>query len=460
MQTMLSRFWNRETLRSSQRMVPVKPKNQFAVERLEDRRLAAVDIYFDDGIRGNGPDHPELRGVHIVGTDRADRIEITHQNGQLKVWAARPTGTGLVSVFDANDVPRIFFNGLGGNDVFTSNSSIETIAHGGAGDDDINGGWGRVELYGDSGNDNLHAGNLAYGVMLGGYGNDTLRSGARGMDLLGEEDDDLLVGGYGNDYLSGGSGNDFLFGREGNDSLSGNAGNDQLQGGDGNDKLWGQDGFDIVMGDAGRDTISGGADRDVLDGGRDEEVDEMFGDGGPDYFLREWRFDGGYIVYFDDATYDFSASQGDRFIYYDFMMFVTEWANMQFTDFLAAGGKVAGFTGPEDLFASEEAFELPSPFVFDPMTAILPQSISYEPLLNNEPEVLEFDVAVSILANDAVFDESIQPIHLVEESIVNEQALQDYSIIDAAINDFIVAPVIAQVNIVPSLWNKTSRRFF
>ena len=51
----------------------------------------------------------------------------------------------------------------------------------------------------------------------------------------GDENDNKLVGWYGNDILSGGSGNDTLSGREGDDILNGGTGNDTLYGGKGDD---------------------------------------------------------------------------------------------------------------------------------------------------------------------------------------------------------------------------------
>ncbi len=248
MKSMRFSLRNHKTVGLHKRADATNFRRPVAMERLEDRRLAAVDIYFDDGIRGGGPDHPELRGVHIVGTDRADRIEITHQGGQLKVWAARPTGTGLVSVFNADDVPRIFFDGLKGNDSFTSNSSIETIVRGGDGDDTITGGWGQVHFYGDAGKDFIEPGNLAYGSMYGGSGNDEIRAGEIGMNLYGEDGDDFLYGGSGDDIIVGGNDNDQLFGGADQDTLEGGAGHDQINGGSGDDFLYGRDGFDVLFG--------------------------------------------------------------------------------------------------------------------------------------------------------------------------------------------------------------------
>ena len=95
---------------------------------------------------------------------------------------------------------------------------------------------------------------------------------------------DLLCGEAGNDQIDGGGGADQLFGdacpgaklaalaraaaaRDGNDTIRGGAGNDRIAGGGANDKLKGEAGNDRVDGGAGRDTLDGGAGRDKLNGG-------------------------------------------------------------------------------------------------------------------------------------------------------------------------------------------------
>ncbi|MFM6045754.1 MAG: hypothetical protein ACKPCC_24665, partial [Dolichospermum sp.] len=67
-----------------------------------------------------------------------------------------------------------------------------------------------------------------------------------------------IYGGDGNDNISGGAGNDNLFGEEGNDTLNGEAGNDELYGGNGNDVVNGDAGDDVLYSDAGNDTLNGG----------------------------------------------------------------------------------------------------------------------------------------------------------------------------------------------------------
>ena len=79
---------------------------------------------------------------------------------------------------------------------------------------------------------------------------------------MGEDGDDLLLGGAGNDILLGGKNQDRLFGNEDNDLLRGQGGNDNLDGGPGQDKLLGNGGSDTLDGGVGNDTMIGGGGND------------------------------------------------------------------------------------------------------------------------------------------------------------------------------------------------------
>jgi Ca2+-binding RTX toxin-like protein len=57
--------------------------------------------------------------------------------------------------------------------------------------------------------------------IVGGGGDD---------QLFGDENNNLISGGSGDDYLAGGAGNDGLYGGDGNDALYGGSGNDVLDG--------------------------------------------------------------------------------------------------------------------------------------------------------------------------------------------------------------------------------------
>src|SRR5262249_14945640 len=75
----------------------------------------------------------------------------------------------------------------------------------------------------------------------------------REQALGGTDNADDLFGGSGSDNLYGQAGDDRLFGAAGNDGLQGGAGDDQLFGGAGNDGLEGGLGADLLDGGAGED---------------------------------------------------------------------------------------------------------------------------------------------------------------------------------------------------------------
>lgn len=169
--------------------------------------------------------------------------------------------------FDASKIKLVKFNGGLGNDSFTNNTSIASIANGGAGDDTLIGGSGKDILNGGSGNDTL-VGGAGNDTLNGGDGNDSLDGGAGNDTLNGGNGSDDLYGDAGNDHLAGGAGADLLFGGTGNDSLDGGAGNDTLNGGLGNDVLQGGAGDDVLNGDAGDDSLNGGAGTNSVNGGQ------------------------------------------------------------------------------------------------------------------------------------------------------------------------------------------------
>lgn len=138
----------------------------------------------------------------------------------------------------AGDMPII----AAGNDldnVITGgdHAQLRQMLRAGGGNDTVFGGAGRDLLYGEEGNDQIHASG-GNDVVFGGAGNDT---------LLGDAGDDQLRGGKGDDVLGGGAGNDYLHGGEGNDQLHGNAGDDILFGFSGADQMTGGIGADLFQ---------------------------------------------------------------------------------------------------------------------------------------------------------------------------------------------------------------------
>ncbi len=67
---------------------------------------------------------------------------------------------------------------------------------------------------------------------------------------LGDDGDNILLGGDVFDGMYGGLGNDLLDGRGGDDTVDGGAGNDIAYGGSGNDSVLGGTGSDVLIGDA------------------------------------------------------------------------------------------------------------------------------------------------------------------------------------------------------------------
>lgn len=83
--------------------------------------------------------------------------------------------------------------------------------------------------------------------------------------LIGDYGDDLIYGQDGDDLIEGGAGNDRLYGRNGDDTLKGGPGNDMQEGGSGDDLLLGGPGDDTLYGGNGNDTMDGGAGFDQAD---------------------------------------------------------------------------------------------------------------------------------------------------------------------------------------------------
>ena len=113
-------------------------------------------------------------------------------------------------------------------------------------------------------------------------------------NIIGTDDDDVIVGNVlnnmllglgGNDHLDGGAGDDTIVGYGGNDTLFGGNGNDNFSAGEDADKIYGGDGADDLSGNEGDDTLFGGHGDDIIEGG--SENDTLYGGEGDDLFL--WR---------------------------------------------------------------------------------------------------------------------------------------------------------------------------
>ena len=343
----------------------------------------AVDIYFDDGMRAYGPDHPELQGIHIVGTEGNDVVTVKEKNGVITVTAARPTGTGLTYSFASQDVRHIFFHGFGGNDTYTSNSSAETWVWGGDGRDTIQGGWGHVHLFGEGQADTISAGNLAYGEFWGGSGRDTIYGTQLGNEIHGGDDVDTIYGRGGDDHLLGEDGVDYLYGEEGDDTLDGGRDHDHLYGGENDDILIGGEGNDFLFGGTGYDRLSGDQGNDYLDGGDDLIRDLLVGSYGGDTFKAQISYQDGQVLYFSDYV-DFVSDEGDRYDYSAYTNLIVDVPQTSLMHQWLVGG-ASGFAADpssNDAAKADELFALSQRFEYDPAAELnqgLVESMFEEP---------------------------------------------------------------------------------
>lgn len=274
-------------------------KNFVNYQGLEDRRLLAVTSFQNQGqvvVRGDGLDNQAI----VQRID--DSLHVSFDSGETFDFAF-------------NGVTSVRFVGAGGDDTFTNQTNIDTIASGGNGNDRITTGNGNDRIFGGSGDDviisfggtNLLNGFSGNDTITGGTGNDTIFSfdgndvinaGAGDDFIVAGDGDDIVTAGAGSDTvfasagddtINGGSGDDFLFGQdgvdevfggEGNDLIRGGTENDRLTGNGGDDRILGEDGNDVIRGNEGDDIVFGGDDNDTVDG--DEGNDFLFGGIGDD----------------------------------------------------------------------------------------------------------------------------------------------------------------------------------
>ena len=225
-------------------------ESHLRAERLEGRLVLTASIDFGIGDRV----------LRIVGSEGDDQAVVGERGANLVVVLTTPEGE-LTRTLPRAAVRRIRFDGLGGDDTFTNDSRIPSVAVGGLGNDSLTGGSAADQLLGGDDADTIH----------GRGGNDSLD---------GEAGDDAVSGGPGNDVLHGHEGDDSLAGETGNDRLFGGADDDTCDGGGGNDVSRGEAGRDRVLGSLGNDWLFGGDDDDVVDGGQGNDVE--YGDQGDD----------------------------------------------------------------------------------------------------------------------------------------------------------------------------------
>lgn len=137
-------------------------------------------------------------------------------------------------------------------------------------------------LVGDNSDESIKGG-YSEDVIAGGEGNDTISGGDESDIIYGDAGNDLLFGGKHDDKLFGGTGDDTINGNSGNDVIRGNAGNDLLYGNVGHDFITGNDGLDTISAGSGDDYVNGGNDADLIYGGAG--ADTLQGSSGMDTIL-------------------------------------------------------------------------------------------------------------------------------------------------------------------------------
>ena len=199
-------------------------------------------------------------GELIIGGGSSNDISTVSVSGSNVT--ATLSGTDSVTV-PVSDVDSIVFIGLGGNDQFTNQTSIPSVAFGQAGNDTLIGGSGNDRLIGGTGTD----------VLTGNDGDDEIRGGAGGTkEIDGGAGNDRLFGGTGTNTITGGTGDDVIFGGESIDTIFGGDGNDELFPGGGVNNVEGGDGDDVFVGGSDVDTVDGGDGDDLLFPGFGDDI--------------------------------------------------------------------------------------------------------------------------------------------------------------------------------------------
>lgn len=90
-------------------------------------------------------------------------------------------------------------------------------------------------------------------------------------NLVGTQQNDLILGNGGKDNIEGLGGNDCIYGGDGDDKINGNNGDDTIYGGSGKDNITGNNDHDNLYGEDNDDKIEGGNGDDLIDGGNNKD---------------------------------------------------------------------------------------------------------------------------------------------------------------------------------------------
>lgn len=167
------------------------------------------------------------------------------------------------------------FSGGAGNQFVFGSIGDDTIS-GGDDSDIILSDRGSDVVFGREGNDLLAVRAFSFlgdEIFIdGGTGDDVIivEGGAAVSEVFGGAGNDDITGGFTRDVIDAGTGSDEVLGGRGDDLVLGGAGADDLNG---------QDDNDVLIGGGGRDTLTGGRDDDtfVFSGGDGRDVITDFG---------------------------------------------------------------------------------------------------------------------------------------------------------------------------------------
>ncbi len=197
----------------------------------------------------------------VSGADVIFEVVETDTLSQIENVIGSNDGDVITATGAANNT----FSGLDGNDTLLGGGGNDTLL-GGDGDDFLQGGGGSDITDGGDGIDTASFADIGAPVAAVLLADTAVYSAPNGNlvtdqllnieNLLGSQNNDVLVGDFNNNELNGGGGNDVVVGLNGENVLIGGGGNDILIGGAGDDFIQGGGGSDVTIGGGGIDTVS------------------------------------------------------------------------------------------------------------------------------------------------------------------------------------------------------------
>lgn len=235
------------------------------------------------------PNDSSQTSLYVGSTQGNDEIKVTRQ-GETGIYDVLLNNQSQASF---SPTGSIIMYGQNGDDRFDApNSSLPVTMYGNAGNDNFQGGFASLSMFGGIGNDiyNVDTAN-DFPIESPNEGIDIVNSSVNNILAANVENLNLIEGtsalnGTGNDIdnlINGNSANNLIEGFSGSDRLYGFAGNDTINGGDGDDWIFSGVGNESVSDGMGR--ITGIKGSDILTGGN-----------GSDYFAYNNITEGGDLI--------------------------------------------------------------------------------------------------------------------------------------------------------------------